>query len=457
MASLPNILLITADQLRPFELGCYGNPVIRTPNLDRLRQRGTRFNRAFVAAPVCGPSRACLASGLEYDHAQTPSNNHDFPTKLPTFYGKLRSAGYHVMGCGKFDLAKDSHWFGIDGKWRLHVWGFSDGINNAGKDDQMKSYHFNNNRPGDPYMTFLQSRGLMQEHIKDYKSRKGKSYSNTFPTPLPDDAYCDNWVTENGLKLLESAPDKPWFLQVNWPGPHNPEDITRSMEKSVRALQMPPVNGRDQFSATVNRAIRQNYTAMCENIDRGVGRFLDWIEAKGQMENTIVIFSSDHGEMLGDHGRWGKHVPYQPSVGVPHLAAGPGIQKGAQSSALVSSIDITATILDYGGAPTDDIDGKTLRPVLEGRTQAHRGVVYSGLGAWRLAFDGRYKVITGYDPAIPGNESDDISKYTPNVLARPPIVFDLVNDPEEANDISGSMPSAARGLLKKLQAGTYPA
>jgi len=464
----PNILLLFPDQWR-FDWMSY-NPhlPIRTPNLDRLARRGTRFNSAIVAAPVCGPSRACLASGMEYEHARTPNNAVNYPVGLATFYKKLRDSGYHVLGCGKMDLAKGADWWGGDGKWRVKKWGFTDGINNAGKWDQLGGLNLNDGKPPDPYLSFLASRGLLNEHVQDYKARGKSAYGSTFPTPLPDDAYSDNWVTENGFKLLDAAPDKPWFLQVNWPGPHDPEDITVSMEKSVRGRRMPPINGKDKFSPQENQLIRQNYTAMCENIDRRVGMFLDRLEATGQVENTLVLFSSDHGEMLGDHGRWGKSVPYQPSASVPMLIAGPGVQQGVQNSALVSSIDLTATILDYGGVSQGGIDGKTLRPVLEGKTQSHRRVVYSGLGAWRMAFDGQYKVITGFDPergvdgihkakSVGGGNGAEMSKYEPEVLARPPMVFDLAKDPTETRDISHSMPDAARALLKDLSAGNYPA
>jgi arylsulfatase len=454
---MPNILLLLPDQWRGDWMSTNPALPIRTPNLDRIASRGIRFDRAFVASPLCAPSRGCLASGMEYEHADTPSNSANYPERLPTFYGKLRDSGYHVLGCGKMDLAKNANWWGIDGKWRIHSWGFSDGINNAGKIDQVIGLELNDGKPADPYMAYLQSRGLMPEHVKDYNMRRKKGYAATAPTPLPDDAYCDNWVTENGLKLLDQAPsNKPWFMQVNWPGPHNPEDITASMERSVRSRKMPPVNGSNQYSAEVNGTIRQNYTAMCENIDRGVGKFLDWLEASGQLENTLVIFSSDHGEMLGDHGRWGKTVPFQASVGVPMLIAGPAIQKNATSSALVSSIDLTATCLDYGGAQTAGIDGKTLRPVLEGKAQSHRQVVYSGLGPWRMVCDGQYKVITGFGEGRE-NPNEDYSKYSPKALSQPPMVFDMQKDPMETKDLADSIPAAAQTLLNKLKDGNYPA
>ena len=349
----PNILLLFPDQWRFDWMSTNSALPIRTPNLDRLRSRGTSFSSAIVGSPLCAPSRACLASGMEYDRAQTASNERDFPyDRLKTFYSLLREGGYHVLGCGKMDLNKGSDWWGLDGKWRLKSLGFSDGINNAGKIDQLIGYQLNDNQAADPYLVFLQKRKLIDEHLNDLRKRMKGHYAATCPTPLPDDAYCDNWLGKNGLDLLDAAPkDKPWFLQVNWTGPHNPEDITTRMESSVRSLKMPPISGTDEYDPATNQRIRQNYTAMCENIDRGIGLYLEKLAGMGELDNTIVIFSSDHGEMLGDHGLWGKTVPFQASAFVPLIVAGPGIKAGVTSNGMVSIMDFAATCLDYANIP----------------------------------------------------------------------------------------------------------
>ncbi len=450
----PNILLLFPDQWRFDWVSTNPHVPIRTPNLDRLAKAGTRFTNAVVATPQCAPSRACLASGMAYGRAGVASNAHDYPVgHIETFYSMLRDGGYHVLACGKMDLAKASAWWGTDGKWRLSPWGFSDGINNAGKFDQLLGYKLNNDRPADPYLTFLSQRGLLQEHLQDFRSRQRGGYAVTYPTPLPDDAYCDNWVARNGLDLLDAAPkDKPWFLQVNWTGPHNPEDITAPMESRVRSLGMPAVNRTDQYDAAVNQAIRQNYTAMCENIDRNVGLYLDKLASLGQLDNTIILFSSDHGEMLGDHGRWGKIVPYHPSASVPLTIAGPGIARNTTSEALVSHIDLTATCLDYAGisAPAK-IDGQSLRTVLEERSTAHRDVLFSGLGAWRMAFDGEYKAVTGFNPRLKQN-SPDWAPSSAQIQGVAPLVFDRSNDPGENRDLYVAKTAQGEHLLQMLMA-----
>ena len=452
----PNILLLFPDQWR-FDWSSQRTDLeIRTPNIDALKARGMSFEKAVVASPVCAPSRACLASGREYERCGTPNNDVNYPDSQSTFYKRLRDSGYHVMGCGKFDLAKGSNWWGVDGRWRLDSWGFSDGINNAGKWDQLIGLRLNNNVAPEPYTRFLDSRGLLKAHVADFTRRQAEQYAAVFPTPLPDDAYCDNWVTQNALALLEHAPSKPWFMQVNWPGPHDPEDITASMERSVRGLRMPAVVGRNAYSPDLNREIRQNYTAMCENIDRGIGSILKWLESSGQKENTLVIFSSDHGEMLGDLGRWGKSVPFEASVSVPLVVAGMGVRAKASSGALVSSIDLTATILDFAGATSSGMDGMSLRKVLAGQSTTHRQILYSGLGGWRMATDGHLKAVTGFTLGT-GRNGARLTKSDPEVLQRPTLIFDRSTDPGELNPVTGDVPKAATHLLDSLRSAAYPA
>ena len=222
---------------------------------------------------------------------------------------------------------------------------------------------------------------------------------------MSDRDYGDNWIASNGLSLLERAPKgSPWLLYVNFAGPHPPMDITTSMERRYRGPDRvidgfpQPHDYRGTIVPEHHLRIRQNYAAMIENIDRWVGVYLDTLERRGELDNTIIVYSSDHGEMLGDHGRWGKSVPFHPSANVPLYVAGPGVRAGHRSDALVSLMDLAATFLDYGGVEVpEDMDSRSIRPVLEGKTEKHRDYVLSGLRDWRLAWDGRYKYITGFE------------------------------------------------------------
>ena len=425
----PNILFMFPDQHRYDWLGTTPGIPVRTPNLDALGQRGVRFERAVCPSPVCAPSRACLASGMEYDRCGVPSNGTDYPLDQETFYTLLRDSGYHVAGCGKFDLHKPSETWGLDGKHLLHEWGYSDGIDNAGKYDAVRS---GAKKPKDPYMAFLYKRGLAEVHIRDLRERRG--FRDTYPTALPDDAYCDNWIAENGLQLMEKFPEnKPWFLMVNFTGPHNPMDITEHMHAWYGGVNFPQPNRNTQFDEDTHVKIRQNYSAMVENIDWWVGYYVNELKRRGELDNTLIVFSSDHGEMLGDHNMWAKTKPYQPSAGVPLLFAGPGVAQGRVNRSAATTLDCTATFLEYAGVRVPkSMDSRSLRPVLTGSAESNRYAVRSGLGKWRLAFDGRYKLIRGFP-----QEGETL-------------LFDLHNDPLENENLAEGKPAEVARLTEWL-------
>ncbi len=421
----PNILLLFPDQHRFDWTGLNPKLDIRTPHLQSLARRGVSFTHAVVPSPLCAPCRASIASGKEYHRCRVPGNQANYPLDQRTFYGLLRQSGYHVAGCGKLDLHKATEDWGLDGSGLLREWGFSDGIDNAGKIDAVRS---GATQPKDPYMAMLYQKQLAATHIEDFALRSKQGYRATFPTPLPDDAYCDNWIARNGLKLIErAAKGRPWFLAVNFTGPHSPMDITRSMEPASRGRVYPQPNRPFDYPEATHVAIRQNYTAMVENIDRWTGLYIETLRRRGELDNTLIIYSSDHGEMLGDHSRWGKSVPYQPSVGVPLVAAGPGVERGKTSSALVSLVDLAATFLDYAGVPApSDMDSRSLRPLLQGKTKSHRRHLNSALGNWRMVWDGRYKFIEGFQTARQEQAQ--------------PLLFDLAEDPLENVNLAARRP-----------------
>ncbi len=424
----PNLLFLFPDQHRPDWLGTNPALPVRTPNIDALARGGVAFSRATTPAPVCAPARACLASGRSYRRCGVPSNRCDYPLDQPTYYRALRDAGHHVAGVGKFDLHKKTMDWGLDGARSLDAWGFSEGLDSEGKHDAIKSGAA---IPKGPYMAYLHERGLAAAHVRDFRRRH--MYRDTHPTPLPEEAYCDNWIAERGLQLLRAFPtDRPWHLQVNFTGPHEPMDVTERMQARWRDVALPPPHDNDQWDAETHQRIRRNYAAMIENIDRHVGRFLDAVRARGELERTLVIYSSDHGEMLGDHNRWAKSLWYQPSVGVPLIVAGPGVRRGAATDALVSLHDLAATMLDYAGvAPPPGMDSRSLRPVLEGAARAHRPFLISALADWRMLWDGRYKLVL--------SETE------------PPRLFDLRDDPWEDRDIAGTAPAEVDRLGAALE------
>ena len=426
MNQQPNILFFFPDQHRHDWIGAEPDNAVRTPYLDKLAQNGVRFTNAVTPSPVCAPARACLASGMEYDYCAVPDNSYNYPLENWTFYQALQNVGYSVMGCGKFDLHKATSSWGIDGKGSIKDWGFTDGIDNAGKWDAVRS---GAEKPKDPYMYYLYQEGLIDVHLGDMARRRSDKMA-TFPTDLPESAYCDNWIAQNGLNLLEQCSDSnPWFLQINFTGPHSPWDLTSRMKSTYAGFDFPPPYPTNRLVTDEINEVRQNYSAMIENIDRWLGIYINWLSERNQLDNTLIVFSSDHGEMLGDHDRWGKSLPYQSSIGVPLVIAGPNVKSGLVMDTPVSLIDLTATFLDQANSKIPaQLHGKTLRSVLSGSDHVHRQHVLSGLDNWRLVYDGHHKLVQGFEGQS--------------------WLFDLKNDPAETQNLFLDQPK----LVEKLQA-----
>lgn len=438
----PNILLLFPDQHRgdwmPYteetftRMGIDSVP-INMPNVRRLMDEGITFTRTITSSPLCSPARACLASGLRYDKCQVPDNSYDYSVNLPSFYSVLKQNGYRVGGVGKFDLLKGSQNWGMDGlKDELKEIGFTDGIDNAGKWDAINSY-CNNKTPQDPYMNYLTENNLVDRHVTDMERRKDRLFNE--PTDLPEDAYCDNWLTDNGINLIKNFPEEnPWFLQVNFTGPHNPWDVTTRMKEKWEGVNFPlPINW-DGDPEKINK-VRQNYAAMLENIDRNIGRLIDEIERREELDNTLIIYTADHGEMLGDFNKFGKHIPEQGSIHIPLVIWSKDInkrlgQKNTVSDTLVELQDLTATIVEYTGLEMGAAqDSISLIPVINGIKEEHRSFQVSALDDWQVIMDTRYKLVA--------RSKRGKLKYK---------LYDLEEDPRELNNIANTH----QGIVKKL-------
>lgn len=444
MGRQPNFLFFLPDQHRRDWLGVNDALPLPTPNLDGLAARGVRFTRAYTPSPLCAPARACLASGRAYGACGVFGNRQDYPLGLPTYYQALRGAGYRVGGVGKFDLHKDLTkplFWGLDGSRLLAEWGFTEGVDNEGKMDGSSSYVSSGRQPQGPYLHYLAQRGLADVYVEEH-ARRGECMS-AYTTALPDDAYCDNWLSENGLRFLRGFPQgQPWHLVVNFTGPHGPMDVTASMRERWKDVPFPPPHDNDHEDREGLLRVRQNYAAMIENIDRQIGRFLAVVEERGEMADTVVVYSSDHGEMLGDHSRFGKGTWYEPSSGVPLIVAGPGLRQGYVSDALVSLHDLAATFLDFAGLdPLPDADARSLRPLLEGETDEHRPFLYSGLfdeglKGWDMIVEGRHKLVRTdegfllYDLASDPNEDCGLAERQPEAAQRLRTRFALRRGPD---------------------------
>ena len=440
-ASRPNILFFYPDQHRFDWTSMSSHMPDITPNLAALAKQGIHFSNAFSPAPVCAPSRACLASGRTYENCGVAGNGNPYPLDQTTFYALLREAGYAVLGCGKFDLDKPGKNWGYDGRHPrpgkpslLEAWGFTDGIDNAGKMDGANAYK--SSKIPEPYFAMLESRDLVDAHIKNFKT-----LDHDYPGPslVPNDAYCDNWIANNGLNLIRSVPKgKPWFIQINFNGPHPPMDVTKSMYEKLKDTTFPPVRAG---KGDEKPGKRRNYGAMIDNIDRWLGVFQNELKKRREIENTLIVYCSDHGEMLGDRGMGGKSKPYHPSACVPLVIAGPGVRKGVVCDTPTETLDVTATFLDFAGISIPrKMDSRSLRPFLAGRGPLPRSYATSSLGDWSLVFDGRYKLIANR-PKAKNSKTDTSIKLT---------LYDLKTDLAEIDDVADQHPDIVARLKPLL-------
>lgn len=484
-----NILFLLPDQHRgdwlPFradearKLGVPSLPV-RMENLRRIMDCGTTFTRATTPSPLCVPARACLASGMGYQQSGVYNNDYCYPIDRKTFYSVLREQGYSVGGVGKFDLHKPILYWNKSG-WmdQLDRLGFTHGIDSEGKYDLLWSSFY---QPQGPYSDFLHQQGLMKEHTKDY-IRRFYNVNDTQPTALPDYAYSDNWVTANALHTLDEMrkEQKPWFLQVNFPGPHNPWDVTVSMKERWNDVDFPIPQDYDG-SPDELLEVRRNYAAMLENIDRNIGLLLDNLKQAGELENTLIVYASDHGEMLGNKGLYFKCLPWKPSLSIPIVISGPGLRKGAISEELAQLQDLAATFADLADASLPpDRDGRSLLPIARGGAECLREYQHAGLDnaiRHQGAYPG-YELLAQHKKTRSDEEyietfneefhlvctKNSVKKYNFQghweavMTKRHKLVwysdgrlelFDLERDPTESNNIRNQEPALVQDLLEQL-------
>ena len=434
MRKKPNILFLFSDQHRgdwlPYDqdiLDSQGNSglELRMPSIRRMMDQGTCFTNAWTPAAICAPARACLASGRRYRNCRVATNKVNYDPALPSFYRTLSENGYEVCGVGKFDLNKaDFEW--EDGFHRtLREMGFTQALDSEGKMDVVWASLCGT--PG-PYGRMLRKNGLLDAYVQDMSTRG----NSTRICPVPDELYADNWIGSRSLGMLSSLPsDRPWFLQVNFSGPHDPWDITESMRKSVEGRAFP--KAADCAFADENLDVRRNYAAMIENIDRNIGLLFDCLSSRPDCGDTLVVYASDHGEMMGEHGLFAKTTMYEGALRIPLLIHLPGMDKAAICDAPAMLMDLAPTILELTGTSYDAtaMDACSLVPLLKGEDVSLRVAQISELRNMMMVFDGRYKWIRNW------NDSDEL--------------YDLEQDPDEMHNIIKDHPD----IIKRLTTYTF--
>lgn len=447
----PNILCIMADQHRHDFMGCAGAGFIRTPNLDRLAARGVRFTQCTTNSPVCAPARIALATGLQPYRLGSLDNNSFLPHTVPTYYQRFRDHGYRVGCVGKIDLAKPDHYNGRYGdRPCVFGWGFTHPEECEGKMHAGSSL-----TPLGPYTYYLQELGLLQHFHEDYRARQAKGWviGASHDSVLPMEAFEDAYIGRRAAQWLRDAPDDfPWYYFVSFVGPHDPFDPPSEHADRYRGAPMPaPIQDdmankpegvrryRERHWAAVATAsaeeiaaTRRQYCAAITLIDDQIGEILAALEKRGMTENTYIVYTSDHGEMLGDHGLYAKSLAYEAALRVPLLIAGPGIEGGRVSNALVELIDVHATICELAGLPPqENVDARSFAAILRGETETHRSEALSTIRQFQLVRTARYKYVNNY------NDS--------------PELYDLQQDPEELHNLVGEEPVIAAELANRLR------
>lgn len=433
----PNIVFLIADQHR-WDLMGYesGNGTTITPNLDALACRGTRFHSAYCTAPLCSPSRAAIALGRYGMMSGCYTNLHEVPANAPTFVSQLRSSGYATAAFGKthYEIhAYDSDLTSEEHRMYMHSLGFDHVCEYAGNDMFRTGIR-------DEYERCLFAEGVFDDVLAYYRrwhyfmdAPHGDKPFTLHPFPFEERYHGTAFAADRAVDWLSrQSPDVPYFMHVGFSAPHSPIDASEEYLELYRGhAETSPWNA--SADDAVMKA-RTGYRALITQIDRHVGRIIEAVRARGDIENTVFVYTADHGEMAGDHGRDGKTCFFEGSVRVPLIIAGSSIVSGV-SNALVELIDIGKTICDITAAAPHALDqGKSLMPLLRGDTDTHRETVYCEMGCDRMLFDGRYKLMCG-DPYADTRSLGKLHLDKPVTIHPSPVrLYDMAHDAHEVHD-----------------------
>ena len=470
MAKVRNILLLMADQLRWDYLSCYGHPSLKTPNLDRLAARGVRFDRAYCQAPVCGPSRMSIYTGRTSASHGGTWNFVPLPVGEMTIGDYLRPHGIRTALVGKthhYPDAAGMERLGISRGTEIGLFVQECGFEPFEHDD---GEHPNKKvSPTLPYNAYLRALGYDSTNPwndwangaegPDGEPLDGWLLRNSkYPSRLPEEHTETAYMTNRALDFLKEQGDDPWCLHLSYIKPHwpyiapapyhdmyGPEDFIPVVKDEAERTDPNPVFqafmnhtagqafGRDEVRATVLTA----YMGLIKQIDDHIGRVLDFLEETGRMDDTLIVFTSDHGDYMGDHWLGEKELFHEPSVRVPLIVYDPAADatRGSAYANFIEQIDLLPTFLEALGLPAAPhrLEGRSLAPLLrEGRSEGWRDDAFSELD---YAF---YKA--RLDLGVSPGEArcfmirTERWKYV-DFVGFPPMLFDLANDPDELVDL----------------------
>lgn len=420
----PNILWICTDQQRFDTIHALGHRHVRTPNLDRLVAAGVAFTRAYSQSPICTPSRACFLTGRYPSSIHVNRNGSAyFPQSVQLITRTLADVGYDCGLAGKLHLSAAHGRVEVrpDDGYRVFKWSH-----------HPKPEAFWPTEKHD-YQLWLRQQGVDWDQAYGAETVEGWSLQESYKPGIAAEYHQTTWCANEAIAFMLEERDTPWLMSVNPFDPHPPFDPPAEYLERMDVESMPmPLFQAEELESQLDfegidhqtelprspydydaRRMVAAYCAQIELIDDQVGRMIEAIESSGQRDNTIVIFTSDHGEMLGDHGLLLKGCRfYEGAVHVPLIISWPETFCDAlRSDALVELTDIVPTLLDVVGLPIpDNVQGKSLLPILTGEADpsVHRDFVRSEYhdaldrpyaSHANMIFDGRHKLVVyhGHD------------------------------------------------------------
>jgi arylsulfatase len=392
----PNILLIFTDQQRYDTIEALGNPVIKTPALNSLVEDGVWFNRAYTPCPVCVPARYSMMTG-RMPHETDCVDNQVMPEGNRSFIEHLADAGYQTHGVGKMH-------FTFKGTGALAKWGYDS--RNVSEEGAAQ----------DDFREYLKEEGF--GHVYDAHGVRSDMYYIPQPSQLPDRLHNTRWVVDKSIDFLERRDgSRPFYLMTSFIKPHPPFESPTPWNKLYRGPEMPlpkrPENWeklitfwnrvqnrykyRDQgIDDNLVRCIRAAYYSCISYIDFQLGRLFEYLKEQGIYEDTMIVFTADHGEMLGDYNSFGKRNFLDPAARIPMICKYPGCEKGGSTDQPASLVDIFPTFLRFSGVDHgESVCGESLMDIAEGRSR--RDSVYgqfqrNELGMYMCVTE-RYKYI----------------------------------------------------------------
>ena len=442
MADKPNILLITADQFRGDCISALGHPVVETPYLDQLSSEGTVFTRAYAAVPSCIAARASILTGLTQGKHGRVGYKDGVPwTYQTTLPGELAKAGYHTQGVGKM------HFYPARSLMGFHNVVLHDGYLHHERDYPKGWYGLK-----DDYTLWLKERAGQEADLIEHGLNCNSWVSR--PWPYAEHLHPTNWVVTQSIDFMRRRdPSKPFFLWMSFVRPHAPLDPPPFYLDMYMQKDMPPVPVGDWVEDTPDlheprrrvdaskadlpehllKRARAGYYGLITHIDHQIGRFIEVLGEHEALQNTVILFTSDHGELMGDHHRFRKVLPYEGSTHVPFIVRFPKSMekpKNTTVEAPVELMDVMPTILDAAGVPIPDtLDGKSVLPLM--RTDGT---------PWREFIHGEHAAAETSNHWV----TDGREKYVWFSQTGREQLFDLVNDPNELHDLVGKKPERVK-------------